>query len=381
MASTAAEEQILTAQSLHSRTIILNRPRQLNALSHLMNSRLQELYLKWENDNSVSVIVIKGTGRAFCSGGDVANVHNLGNSGQYSPAIRYFWDEYIMNYTLGTLKKPQVALLNGIVMGGGAGISIHGMFRVATEKTLFAMPETALGLHPDVGASYFLSRLPGFLGEYVGLTGVRLDGVELVSCGLATHFVHSKRLHLLEEALTKVETTDPNIVSLVIDGFFNEVSVKQDSALHRLDIVDKCFSKETVEDILSALELETNYVADAWLKLAIQSLKKASPVSLKITLRSIREGRRQCLHECLMREYRMTCHVVLRKICSDLYEGCRAILVDKDRNPKWNPEKLEHVTQDMVDHYFSPIGDGFKDLQLPVYERESATQSHLQSKL
>ncbi|KAH9302821.1 hypothetical protein KI387_014404, partial [Taxus chinensis] len=325
---------ILTDEKFHSRTIILNRPRQLNALSNFMNCRLRELYLKWENDNNVNVVVIKGIGRAFCSGGDVANVCLLGNSDDYSNGARYFWNEYIMDYTFATYKKPQVALLNGIVMGGGSGISIHGKFRVATEKTLYAMPETGLGLHPDVGASYFLSRLPGFLGEYVGLTGTRLDGAELVSCGLATHFVYSTRLHLLEETLAKMETANPNIVDSAIDGFSDKVPVKDGSALHRLDIIDKCFSKETVEDILSALELESKSVADQWLKSSIQLLKKASPISLKITLRSIREGRRQRLHECLIREYRMSCHCLLRKISSDFYEGCRAILVDKDRNPK-----------------------------------------------
>jgi 3-hydroxyisobutyryl-CoA hydrolase len=381
MASTSAENQILTEHNLHSRTIVLNRPRQLNALSNFMISRIQELSLKWENDDNVNLVIIKGIGRAFCSGGDVTEVSRLGNAGNYSWPAYYFWHEYIMNYTLGTYRKPQVALLNGIVMGGGAGISMHGKFRVATENTLFAMPETGLGLHPDVGASHFLSRLPGFLGEYVGLTGVRLDGAELLACGLATHFVHSTRLPLLEETLAKVETMDPNIISSVIDGLSEKVPVKDGSALKRLEIIEKCFSKETVEDILSALELEAKSVADQWLNSSIQSMKKASPVSLKITLRSIREGRRQQLHECLVREYRMTCHVILRKISSDFYEGCRAILVDKDRNPKWRPDKLEHVTQEMVDHYFSPIGEGLKDLELPIYQRESSTHSLVQPKL
>jgi len=213
------------------------------------------------------------------------------------------------------------------------------------------------------------------------LTGVRLDGAELLACGLATHFVHSTRLPLLEETLAKVETMDPNILSSVIDGLSDKVPLKDGSALRRLEIIEKCFSKKSVEDILSALEVEAKSVADQWLKSSIQSIKKASPVSLKITLRSIREGRRQQLHECLVREYRMTCHAILRKTSSDFYEGCRAILVDKDRNPKWSPDKLEHVTQDMVAHYFSPIGEGLKDLELPIYQRESSTRSLVQSKL
>ncbi|KAH9788904.1 3-hydroxyisobutyryl-CoA hydrolase 1 [Citrus sinensis] len=268
----------------------------------------------------------------------------------------------------------KVSILNGIVMGGGAGVSIHGRFRVATENSVFAMPETALGLFPDIGASYFLSRLPGFFGEYVGLTGARLDGAEMRACGLATHFVPSSRLALLEEALYKVNSSDPAVISAVIDKFSLEPYLKDHSAYHWMDVIDKCFSRRTVEEILSALESESTNRADAWISDAIQSLKKASPTSLKISLRSIREGRLQGVGQCLIREYRMVCHVMMGEVSKDFFEGCRAILLDKDKNPKWKPSKLELVNDNMVDQYFSKINDDrWEDIKLPARSNLPAT--------
>ncbi|KAF5202291.1 3-hydroxyisobutyryl-CoA hydrolase 1-like [Thalictrum thalictroides] len=187
---------------------------------------------------------------------------------------------------MATYSKPQLSILNGIVMGGGAGASIHGRFRVATENSVFAMPETALGLFPDVGASYFLSRLPGFYGEYVGLTGARLDGAEMLECGLATHFVPAAKLSSLEEALVEVNTSDPVVISAIIDKFSHRPLLKEKSSFHRLDIIDRCFARRTVENILSALEREALSSNDGWLSAALQSLKNASPMSLKISLRS-----------------------------------------------------------------------------------------------
>ncbi|KAL6981470.1 3-hydroxyisobutyryl-CoA hydrolase [Sarracenia purpurea var. burkii] len=196
-----------------------------------------------------------------------------------------------MNYVVATNSKPQVSILNGIVMGGGAGASVHGRFRVATENSVFAMPETALGLFPGVGASYFLSRLPGFFGEYLGLTGSRLDGAEMLACGLATHFVPSVRLALLEEALCKVNSSDPAIISATIDDFSQQPSLKVKSAYHRLDIINQCFSRRTIEEIISALESKDGNGTDNWILSTIKSLKTASPTSLKISLRLVIEVR------------------------------------------------------------------------------------------
>ncbi|KAM7465078.1 hypothetical protein LguiB_012640 [Lonicera macranthoides] len=359
-------DQVLVEQNSGVRTIILNRPKQLNALSSQMISRLLELFLAYEEDHNVKLIILKGKGRAFCAGGDVAAVVRDIKEGNWKLGAKYFWKEFILNYVMATYNKPQVSILYGIVMGGGAGASIHGRFRVATENSVFAMPETALGLFPDVGASYFLSRFPGFFGEYVGLAGARLDGAEMLACGLATHFVPAERLSMLEEALNKVDSSDPTVISGIVSEFSEYPNLKEKSAYYRMDIIDRCFSRRTVEDILSALEIEAKNSKDDWISTTLQSLKKASPTSLKISLRSIREGRLQGVGQCLVREYRMVCHVMRGEVSKDFIEGCRAILLDKDRNPKWNPSKLEQISDEMVDCYFSKVDDEeWEDLKLP----------------
>ncbi|CAN1335026.1 3-hydroxyisobutyryl-CoA hydrolase 1 [Linum perenne] len=280
-------DQVLVEEKSSSRMLVLNRPKQLNALSFQMVSRLLELFLAYEADPNVKLIILKGKGRAFCAGGDVAAVVQDIQKGTWKVGAEFFSKEFILNYLIATYTKPQVSLLNGIVMGGGNGASMHGRFRVATETSMFAMPETALGLFPDVGASYFLSRLPGFYGEYVGLTGARLDGAEMLACGLATHFVPSAKLSLLEEELCKVDSSDSAVISAIIDRYSQQPCLKDQSSYKRLDVVDRCFSRRTVEDILSALEREAMNKADDWINKTIQSLKKASPTSLKISLRSV----------------------------------------------------------------------------------------------
>ncbi|CAK9318943.1 unnamed protein product [Citrullus colocynthis] len=361
------EDQVLVEEKRFVRLLTLNRAKQLNAVSFTMVSRLFELFVSYDADPSVKLVVVKGKGRAFCAGGDVAAVVHDIKRGDWRRGAYFFQKEFILNYLMATFSKPQVSLLNGIVMGGGAGVSIHGRFRVATEKSVFAMPETALGLFPDVGASYYLSRLPGFFGEYVGLTGARLDGAEMLACGLATHFVPSERLTDLEEALCRADTSQPSIISAIIDKFSRRPILKDTSVYHRLDVIDKCFSRRTVEDILAALEEEALKKKDDWITSTIQDLKKASPTSLKISLRSIREGRLQGVGQCLIREYRMVCHVLRGEVSKDFVEGCRAILLDKDRSPKWEPSNLGLVTDAMVERYFSRIEDEeWEDLKLPA---------------
>ncbi|XP_022959992.1 3-hydroxyisobutyryl-CoA hydrolase 1-like isoform X1 [Cucurbita moschata] len=359
------DQQVLVEERRFARILTLNRPKQLNAISFTMVSRLLELFSSYETDPSVKLVVVKGKGRAFCAGGDVSAAAHAIKESEWRKGAYFFRKQYTLNYLLATSSKPQVSLLNGIVMGGGAGVSIHGRFRVATEKSIFAMPETSLGHFPDVGASYYLPRLRGFFGEYVGLTGARLDGAEMLACGLATHFVPSERLTQLEEALCRADTSQPSIISAIIDKFSRTPILHEQSAYNRLDVIDKCFSRRTVEDILAALEEEALKKKDDWIDSTIRDLKKASPTSLKISLRSIREGRLQDAGQCLIREYRMACHVMRGEVSEDFIEGCRALLLDKDRNPKWEPSKLELVTDAMVERYFSRIEDEeWEDLKL-----------------
>ncbi|CAO2820245.1 unnamed protein product [Amaranthus hypochondriacus] len=360
-------DQVLVQNKQYVRVLVLNRPKQLNALSDRMISRLLELFLAYEEDPNVKLILLKGNGRAFCAGGDVAAVvHDIGE-GNWRLGANFFQKEFILNYIMATYRKPQVSILNGIVMGGGAGASLHGRFRIVTEKTVFAMPETALGLFPDVGSSYFLSRLPGFFGEYVGLTGTRLDGPEMLACGLATHFVPSTKLSLLEEELCKANLDDLLNIDKLFDKYAEQPVLKEKSAYRMLNIIEKCFACRTVEEILSALEKENAERNDDWISATIESMKKASPTSLKIALRSIREGRLQGVGQCLVREYRMVCHVLKGEVSRDFFEGCRAILVDKDKKPKWEPSRLDLVSDNMVNHYFSKVNDEeWMDLKLPA---------------
>ncbi|XP_055815783.1 3-hydroxyisobutyryl-CoA hydrolase 1-like isoform X3 [Solanum dulcamara] len=310
------------------------------------------------------MIILKGHRRAFCAGGDVSIFFQ--NPGNWKIGANFLQKQYTLNYVMATYSKTQVSILNGIVMGGGAGASIHGRFRVATEKSVFAMPETDLGHFPDVGASYFLSRLPGFFGEYAGLTGSRLDGAEMLACGLATHFVSSDKLPLLEQALVKVNTSNPDAISAIISCFSNMPKLKEESPYHKMKIINHCFSRRTIEEIISTLESEALDKKDDWISSTIQTLKKASPTSLKISLRSIREGRLQDISCCLVREYRMACHLLRGEFSKDVVEGYRAIFIDKDRNPKWEPSRLELISDDDVDRYFSKIdAEDWEDLKLP----------------
>ncbi|XP_010510308.1 PREDICTED: probable 3-hydroxyisobutyryl-CoA hydrolase 3 [Camelina sativa] len=360
----ASQSKVLAEEKSSVRILTLNKPKQLNALCFDMISRLLQLFLAYEEDPGVKLVILKGQGRAFCAGGDIPPVLNNIVQGKWRLGAAFFYDQYTLNYVLATYSKAQVSILNGIVMGGGAGVSIHGRFRIATENTVFAMPEAAVGLFPDVGASYFLSRLPGYFGEYVGLTGARLDGAEMLACGLATHFVHSTRLTALEAGLCTVGSSDPSFASTILDAYTEHPHVQQNSAYHRLDVIDRCFSRRTVEEIISALEREVTQKPDDWISNTTQALKKASPLSLKISLRSIREGRLQGVGECLVREYRMVCHVMKGDLSKDVVEAYRAILVDKDKNPQWEPRRLEDIKDRMVDQYFERL-EGLEDLKFP----------------
>ncbi|PON85599.1 Enoyl-CoA hydratase/isomerase, HIBYL-CoA-H type [Trema orientale] len=266
----------------------------------------------------------------------------------------------------------QVAILNGITMGGGAGVSIPGTFRLATERTVFATPETLIGFHPDAGASFYLSHLPGHLGEYLALTGEKLNGAEMVACGLATHYSHSSRIQSIEEQLGTLVTDDPSVVESSLENY-SELVYPEKGVLSRIETVDKCFSHDSVEEIIDAMESEAARTNDPWCVSTVKRLKEVSPLSLKVSLRSIREGRFQTLDRCLVREYRMSLQGFSKQISGDFLEGVRARVVEKDLAPKWDPPTLELVSEDMVDRYFSPLSEFEADLELPTNLREAFT--------
>ncbi|KAK4431215.1 putative 3-hydroxyisobutyryl-CoA hydrolase 3 [Sesamum alatum] len=310
---------------------------------------------EYEVDDTIKVIVFKGQGKAFCAGGDVVRYVQLVSKGHWSLAGSFYRKNLLLDYLIATYKKPLIMLMNGVVMGAGAGISMNASFRVATENTVFAMPESFIGHFPDVGASYFLSRLSGHFGEYLGLTGARISGSEMLECGLATHFVLSKDIKSLEDELDKTTYVHVSAIPATLEKFVHKPNLKQDSAWTRLDIINKCFSKKTVEEILTSIETEVVHCKDKWLVAAINSMKYASPTSLKICLKSIREGRSSTLEDCLTRDYIISRHLARRTFNNDGFEGTRAMFFDKNKRPQWEPSRLEEVGEEFVKQFFTNV--------------------------
>lgn len=355
MKSTSAEMEAEVLLEVKNKVgvITLNRPKALNALNLNMIRDIYPVLKEWEADPAVSLVLIKGAGdRAFCAGGDVRAVAEAGKKGDDLTKL-FFKEEYMLNYAIGTLKTPYVAFINGITMGGGVGLSVHGHFRVATECTVFAMPETAIGLFPDVGGGYMLPRMKGKLGLYLALTGHRLKGYDIKHAGVATHFVTSEKLTDLESALLNLPDPQMNTVQNVLDNYDEMCSDEEqkefvlEKYIHQ---INSCFDKPTIEEILQALKDD----GSNWAMKQVETLHKMSPTSLKITLRQLQEGQHLSLSDCLKMEYRLTQRCMED---NDFYEGIRAVLVDKDNNPKWKPGSLADVSNNKVNSYFKTLGD------------------------
>ncbi|KAG6607980.1 3-hydroxyisobutyryl-CoA hydrolase-like protein 5, partial [Cucurbita argyrosperma subsp. sororia] len=357
------EEVVLGEESGHVRLITLNRPRQLNVISSKVVSLLAEYLEKWENDDQAKLVVFKGAGRAFSAGGDLKMFYDGRNT--RDSCLEVVYRMYWLCYHIHTYKKIHVALVHGISMGGGASFMVPMKFSVVTEKTVFATPEASIGFHTDCGFSYMLSHLPGHLGEYLGLTGSRLNGKELVAAGLATHFVPLEKLGELEKRLISLNSYDENSVRSAIEEFSSEFQLDECSVLKRQSVIDKCFSKETVAEIINSFEAEASADGNDWIVPVLKGLKRSSPTGLKITLKSIRESRTQTLQECLKKEFRVTMNILRTLISGDVYEGIRALTIDKDNAPKWDPPTLEKVDSDRVDEVFEPFGEDL-ELQVPI---------------
>ncbi|HEX3500768.1 MAG TPA: enoyl-CoA hydratase/isomerase family protein [Stellaceae bacterium] len=331
--------------------VTLNRPRALNTLTLGMYRTLDPDLLAWASDPSVHAVLIRGAGeRAFCAGGDVRAIYEAGRGKTQGLTADFFREEYCLIERVYRFPKPYIALLAGITMGGGAGISVHGSHRIATDRFLFAMPETAIGLFPDIGATTFLNRCPGRIGRYLGLTGARIKAEDALYCGLVTHYVPGERLTAFADALGQLAWRDGEErrqVDALLADFVRPAGPAPLAELR--PAIDRCFAAETIEGIVAALEAEP---AD-WARAALASLAKASPTSLKITLRQLQLGAGFDVAQALQLEYRMTQHIMQRH---DFFEGVRAMLVDKDQAPKWQPADLTSVGEDEVAFYFRPIG-------------------------
>uniref|UniRef100_A0A8C6JZR0 3-hydroxyisobutyryl-CoA hydrolase n=1 Tax=Melopsittacus undulatus TaxID=13146 RepID=A0A8C6JZR0_MELUD len=342
--------------------ITLNRPKALNALNLSMIRQIYPQIKTWEKDPETFLIIIKGTGgKAFCAGGDIRAIIDAGKVGN-KLAQDFFKEEYTLNNAIGTCKKPYVALIDGITMGGGVGLSVHGHFRVATEKTIFAMPETAIGLFPDVGGGYFLPRLSGKTGYYLALTGFRLKGRDVLKAGIATHFVESEKLPALEKDLIALKSSSTENIADLLNSYHmkvNLISYQKSSriveAVHSLTFSFSLFSGNSMEEIVKNLKQD----GSAFAIKQLETINKMSPTSLKLTLRQLREGASMTLQEVLTMEYRLS-QACMRH--PDFYEGVRAVLIDRDQSPRWKPAALEEVSDEFVDNCFKPLGSN--DLKL-----------------
>lgn len=326
--------------------IVLDRQKALNALSHDMIRRMDEALEAWRDDPAIERVAIRAEpGRAFSAGGDIRAVYDLGRAGD--PAVvDFFHDEYLLDAKIKTYPKPYVALIDGICMGGGAGVSINGSHRVATENIVFAMPECGIGFFPDVGSSYFLSRMPGRTGLYAALTGARLGLADCHETDLVTHPVASDGLADALDRIAHAADLDAALADLSIDPGHSVLAEERPR-------IDRFLDKADVGEILTALD--TAGVHDAeWAAAVAAEIRGKSPMSLEIAFHELRRAARHDFPECIRMEYR-----ILNRILKghDFYEGVRAAVVDKDRNPRWDPVDLEEIDITEVEaHFQEPEG-------------------------
>lgn len=342
------EAEVLFEEAGGLGVITLNRPKALNALNLPMIEAIDPVLARWESDPAIRAVMIKGAGeKAFCAGGDVRAVWQAGKDGD-PLCSDFFWAEYRLNRRIHMLAKPYVALLDGVTMGGGVGLSVHGSHRIATDRLMFAMPETGIGLFPDVGGSWFLNRCPGESGLYLALTGARIGAADACALGLATHALGHDGLPVLEAELRAVDwgedaTAAIDRIVAVHAGHAGEPKL----APHRA-VIDRCFAYDSLEEILAALEADGgDFAAET-----LATLKSKSPTSMKVTLAQLRRGRDMAFDDCMTMEYRIS--QACMRPGSDFFEGIRAVLVDKDHAPTWDPATIEAVSPDAVEAYFGP---------------------------
>jgi enoyl-CoA hydratase len=308
--------------------IVLNRPQALNALDLPMIRALTQVLQAWQDAPHVHAVVIEGAGdRAFCAGGDVRALRQFELDGEHHKAEAFFREEYELNLLIATYPKPYIALIDGICMGGGIGVSVHAPYRVATERAAFAMPETAIGFFPDIGATFFLPRLPGRLGMYLGLSGARIQGGDAVHAGFATHFVPRAELPALSRALAE---DGPGALGS------RTAPVPEFSLAPQRPAIDGCFAADSVAEIVRRLD----GVGDEWATRTLGMLRTVSPSALCWTLEALRRGADLTLPQCQVAELALT-RTTMRH--PDFAEGVRAMVVDKDRKPNWRPARIEEV--------------------------------------
>ncbi|MDQ0792301.1 enoyl-CoA hydratase/isomerase family protein [Streptomyces sp. B1I3] len=341
------DEPVLLQIQGHTLHITLNRPRALNALTHTMVRSIDDALTSAAGDDAVTHVVVSGAGeRGLCAGGDIRSIYEDARAGRRA-SVDFWRDEYRLNARIARFAKPYVALMDGIVMGGGVGISSHGDVRVVTERSRVAMPETGIGFVPDVGGTYLLAAAPGELGTHLALTGQAVHAADAIACGLADHFVPSHRLEELGRALARSAT--PAQVTDTVLGYAEKAPEGELAACRQW--IDDCYAADTVEEIIERL-LESGTPAT---KETAATLVTKSPTALKVTLEAVRRARRlSSLEAALDQEFRVSCRAFTGH---DLVEGVRAQIIDKDRNPRWMPAEPAEVSAADVARHFEPLGE------------------------
>lgn len=322
--------------------VTMTRPQALNAITHRMITALSRALDTWETDPAIDLVLLRGEGRAFSAGGDIMAVYEGGKAGK--PPVEFFADEYRLNARIPRFSKPYVSLIDGIVMGGGVGLSFHGSHRLLTENAQFAMPEVGIGFFPDVGGSHLLPGLEGSFGVYLALTGERIRYGDALWSGLATHAIKAADQADIVQRLT--ETGD---VEAVLRG--HVIRPEAETGQSVLEAIARHFSKDTLADIVASLEAEA---ADEFASKTLATIAQRSPTSLNVAFRQIRAGRSLSMDDCMRMEFRILVRMLQGH---DFYEGIRAAIVDKDRQPKWRPAGLGSVAPDDVDPYFAALGE------------------------
>ncbi|MFI9626687.1 enoyl-CoA hydratase/isomerase family protein [Streptomyces sp. NPDC052042] len=356
---TATREPVLLHRTGRAAHITLNRPRALNALSHEMVLCIAEALTEWEHDPAVETVVITGAGdRGLCAGGDIRTIHDDARTGDGTASAAFWRDEYRLNARIARYPKPYVALMDGIVMGGGVGVSAHGSVRIVTERSRIAMPETGIGFVPDVGGTYLLALAPGELGTHLALTGAPISAADALLCGLADHYVPSDEL--------------PRLVADLADLPVHEALTRhtrpapEGELADRREWIDACYAADTVEEIVQRLLAHGGTAASE----TARTLLTKSPTALKVTLEALRRARGLGpLEAVLDQEYRVSCAVLAT---DDLVEGIRAQVIDKDRDPRWSPGTLAEVTDADVERFFTPLGERELGLATPDTTQEVA---------
>ena len=339
------ESEILWERRGAAGVVVLNRPHALNALTLGMVRGLAVALDAWEHDDAIRSVIVTGAGdKAFCAGGDIRQLYDMGRAGQIEEARGFWREEYALNARIKVFPKPYIAIIDGIVMGGGVGVSLHGSHRVAGGRYLFAMPEVGIGFFPDVGATYALPRLPGSTGTFLAVTGERAGQADALALGLATHAVASADMLDLVAALEAGENIDEALAAVALP--MGEGPLAANRAL-----IDHAFSASTIEAVMNRL---TGAQDDPFAQRLLKGMERKSPTSMKIALAQMQAGASLSFREAMQTEFRIVSRIVSNP---DFYEGVRALIIDKDQKPAWKPPTLDGVTEKMVADYFAPLPD------------------------